>query len=220
MVSLPKVRKEILVVDDGSVDGTREWLSENLENLNESMQKAGGTFHVILHRTNSGKGLAVRTGLQAATLDVIVIQDADLEYDPADWSEMFSLFNRGVADVVYGSRFYGKPHRVLYFYHLLGNKVITYLFNALFNQTLTDLETCYKMFRRSIVQGINLRCVDFGIEVELSALFATTKNCRIYELGIHYFGRTYEDGKKINWRDGFQALWYVVRFRLMAPKRN
>lgn len=240
--ALPAIDKEILVVDDGSRDGTREWLAlqfgsgafaigsvqsnDNADPVFLSSADAGAapskaavTVRVILHERNGGKGKAVRTGFSEATGDVVVIQDADLEYDPADWTTMFSLFQRGVADVVYGSRFYGKPHRVLYFYHLLGNKAITWFFNLLFNQTLSDLETCYKMFRRSLLEGATLQSTDFGIEVELTALFATSPQCRIYETGIAYYGRTYAEGKKIGWRDGVKALWYVIKFRLSPPRR-
>lgn len=217
--ALPGVRKEIIVVDDGSRDGTRDWLSETYGLGRHKLSDSDDEINVIFHDRNGGKGAALRTGMAAATREVVIIQDADLEYDPEDWTEMFGLFQRGVADVVYGSRFYGRPHRVLYFYHLLGNKVITYLFNALFNETLSDLETCYKMFRRSLVDGVAFRSADFGIEVELSALFATTRRCRIYEMGIRYFGRTYEEGKKIGWRDGIKALWYVVLFRFAPPRK-
>ena len=217
--ALPGAKKEIIVVDDGSTDGTRDWLHQTFGLGHHALPESNDDIQVIFHERNGGKGMALRTGMAAATCELIVIQDADLEYDPADWSEMFALFQRGVADVVYGSRFYGRPHRVLYFYHLLGNKTITYLFNALFNQTLSDLETCYKMFRRTMIEGVDFRSRDFGIEVELSALFATSRKCRIYEMGIRYFGRTYDEGKKIGWRDGLKALWYVVLFRFAPPRK-
>ena len=144
----------------------------------------------------------------------MVVQDADLEYDPADWAEMFRLLQIGVADVVYGSRFCGRPHRALYLYHYLGNRLISAFFNVLFDQTLTDLETCYKMFRRGVLDDVVLVSDDFGIEVELSAVFARPKRWRIYECGVNYYGRTYAEGKKIGWRDGLLALWYIVKFRV------
>ena len=239
MMALPGVRREIIIVDDGSKDGTRDWLSttfpaeaneiegvrRNADGKIEFSTTADAAFERVagpvtvrprLQPRNGGKGSALRTGLQTATGDVLVIQDADLEYDPANWAPMFGLFQIGVSDVVYGSRFYGRPHRALYLYHYLGNRTISALFNVLFDEMLTDLETCYKMFRREVIDGALLASNDFGIEVELSAVFARPKRWRIYECAISYYGRTYEEGKKIGWRDGVKALWYVVKFRF-AP---
>jgi glycosyltransferase involved in cell wall biosynthesis len=243
MLAEPSIEKEIIIVDDGSSDGTREWLKDSFLNDENYVKKVArnsqGTIEFfasdeeaqchlgssidilprpvsvvpILQEKNGGKGRALRTGFQKAKGDVIVIQDADLEYDPSEWVPMMRLMQLGVADVVYGSRFYGKPHRALYMYHMLGNKMITYLFNLLFDQTLTDIETCYKMFRRQTLDGVKLTSDDFGIEVELSAILAGSKKWRVYETGITYYGRTYLEGKKIGWRDGLKALWYVVRFR-------
>ena len=231
--ALPHVPKEIIIIDDGSKDGTREWLRQNLAAANgryieaalnegnlhlhpiDGKDEAGATFRVIEHSKNIGKGGALRTGLAAATGDVVVFQDADLEYDPRDWGHMLPLIvERQVADVVYGSRFYGQPHRSLFYHHYLGNRLISWLFNIIYNQTLTDIEVWYKMFRREVLNGVVLTSNDFGIEVEISAAIARARRWRIYEIGISYFGRTYEEGKKINWKDGVKALWYLVRFRI------
>jgi glycosyltransferase involved in cell wall biosynthesis len=246
MAVLPGIGREIVVVDDGSTDGTREWISmafpadsneivgvrRNHDGTidflpggaavdGDGFEKVAGpvTVRPRLQAANGGKGSALRTGLAAATGDVLVIQDADLEYDPSDWAPMFRLLQIGVADVVYGSRFYGRPHRALYFYHYLGNRTISALFNILYDQTLTDLETCYKMFRRETIEGATLSSNDFGIEVELSAVFARPRRWRIYECAISYYGRTYDEGKKIGWRDGLLALWYVVKFRFARLTR-
>jgi glycosyltransferase involved in cell wall biosynthesis len=240
MLALPHTRKEIIIVDDGSQDGTREWLVNAFQSdgvlvteikLAErgviefatgetaGEDQKGNRLQVpakvrrILQPKNGGKGSALRKGFSEASGDVIVIQDADLEYDPSEWTQMMRLIELGVADVVYGSRFYGRPHRSLYLYHLLGNKIITYLFNILFDQTLTDIETCYKMFHKRTLEGVSLTSDDFAIEIELSALLAGSKKWRVYETGITYYGRTYKEGKKIGWRDGIKALWYVVKFR-------
>jgi glycosyltransferase involved in cell wall biosynthesis len=167
---------------------------------------------VKLHDRNRGKGAALRTGLEYASGDVIVIQDADLEYDPRDWAEMLRLIEEDKADVVFGSRFFGKAHRVLFFHHYMGNRLISFLVNLLYDLNLSDVEVCYKMFRRDILRGIKLTCDDFGFEVEFTAKVAK-RRYRIYEVGVHYYGRTYATGKKINWRDGLKALYYVIKFR-------
>jgi glycosyltransferase involved in cell wall biosynthesis len=229
--ALPGVRKEIVVVDDCSKDGTREWLRANFPDglriggeldldvagnlaFTAPPVESGVTIRALYHEQNKGKGGALQTGLAMVTGDVVVIQDADLEYDPADWAPMYDLIAvRKVADVVYGSRFYGRPHRSLYFHHYLANRLISFLFNVIYNQTLTDIETCYKMMTRQVLQSLRLSANDFGIEVEISAQVARQRNLRIYELGITYYGRTYMEGKKINWRDGALALWYLLKFR-------
>jgi len=217
--ALPAVPKQVVVVDDGSTDGTREWLARSFPagGGGTALAPPGGApveVLMLLHERNRGKGAALRTGFARAEGDVVVVQDADLEYDPSDWAGMWDLIaRRQVADVVYGSRFYGRPHRSLNFHHYLGNKTISWLFNVLYNQTLTDIEVCYKMMRREVLAASPLSCDDFGIEVELTARIARARRWRIYEMGISYYGRTYQEGKKIGWRDGFKALWYLVKFR-------
>ncbi len=228
---LPKVEKEIIVIDDCSADGTREWLKANFpkgERCGSTVDLGGDgnltfaevpdslrvTIRTAYHERNKGKGGALQTGFASFTGDILVIQDADLEYDPNDWEQMYDLIAlRKVADVVFGSRFYGRPHRSLYFHHYLANRLISLLFNVVFNQTLTDIETCYKMMTSDVARSMRLTANDFGIEVEMSAEIARQRNLRIYELGINYFGRTYEEGKKISWRDGVKALWYIFKFR-------
>jgi len=231
--ALTEVAKEIVVIDDGSADGTRAWLKENFphgartgsrieldgsDNLVFGPAAPGAaqiTISPLYHDRTRGKGAGVRTGLSASTGDIVVIQDADLEYDPEDWISMFDLIAvRRVADVVFGSRFYGRPHRSLYFHHYLGNRLISLLFNALYNQTLSDIEACYKMMTREVKESLRLTCNDFGVEIQISAQIARARKWRIYEQAIRYYGRTYSEGKKINWRDGLKALWYLVKYRL------
>jgi glycosyltransferase involved in cell wall biosynthesis len=230
--ALPNVKKEIIVVDDCSNDGTREWLKANFpEGLRRGSMvdidskgdldfahmsgPLGVSIRPIYHERNRGKGGGLQTGFAAVTGDVVVIQDADDEYDPSDWQQMYDLIaTRGIADVVFGSRFYGRPHRSLYFHHYVANRLISLMFNIVFNQTLTDIETCYKMMTIQVARSLRLSANDFGIEVEMSAEIARQRNLRIYELGISYFGRTYGEGKKINWKDGVKALWYVFKYRL------
>jgi len=229
--ALPGISKEIIVVDDYSQDGTREWLKTNFPDgprsgftvdlnaegelvFDQESGSATVTIRPIYHEGNRGKGCGLQTGFAMISGDVIVIQDADLEYDPNDWAQMYDLIAvRRVADVVIGSRFYGRPHRSLYFHHYIANRLIAWLFNVLFNQTLTDVESCYKMMTSRVAQSLRLTANDFGIEVEMCAEIARQRNLRIYELGISYFGRTYAEGKKINWKDGVKALWYVFKFR-------
>ena len=200
--SLPNA-KEILVVDDGSLDGTRDVLRE----------EAGGEVRVFFHQQNRGKGAAVRTGIQNARGDVVVIQDADLEYDPRDIPRLLQSITDGEADVVYGSRFLGGPHRVLNFWHSIGNKLLTLLSNALTNLNLTDMETGYKLFRIDVLRQIEIESERFGFEPEITAKVARLR-CRIYEQPISYHGRDYDAGKKITWRDGVAALWHITRFNL------
>ena len=196
------LQKELVVVDDGSTDGTREIL-KNIDRAN---------VKIILHEKNSGKGAAIRTALAAATGEYAIIQDADLEYDPQDYGAMVGPLLDGRADVVYGSRFLGGPHRVLLFWHYFGNKLFTLLANIIYDINLTDMGTCYKAFRRDLIAPMLLRCDRFGIEAELTAKFCK-RRLRIYEVPISYSGRTYAEGKKITWLDGFSYLYALLRFR-------
>jgi glycosyltransferase involved in cell wall biosynthesis len=221
--ALPGRSKELVIVDDDSTDGTRAWLADKfadvrgnfLDGIFEHRISEECIVRLVFHRQNSGKGGAIQTAMRASTGAVVVIQDADLEYDPTDWNEMYGLIvNKKVADVVYGSRFYGKPHRSLFFHHYLANRLISTIFNVLCNQTLTDIETCYKMFTREVLHSLKISATDFGFEVQISTQIALARKWRIYETAIHYYGRTYHEGKKINWKDGLKALWYLFRYRL------
>jgi glycosyltransferase involved in cell wall biosynthesis len=199
--------KEIVVVDDASTDGTRE----KLRSLDGERD-----LKVIFHERNQGKGAALRTGFRAATGDVVIVQDADLEYDPREYPKLLAPIRAGKADVVYGSRFAGgESHRVLYFWHYVANRFLTLFSNMFTNLNLTDMETCYKAFRREVIQKIDLREERFGFEPEVTAKVARM-GCRIYEVGISYSGRTYAEGKKIGWRDGVRALWCVVRYNVLS----
>ncbi|HUT35633.1 MAG TPA: glycosyltransferase family 2 protein [Planctomycetota bacterium] len=208
---------EILVVDDASTDGTREIL----QRLSASTAEGGGAtkLRLLCHETNRGKGRALRTGFDAASGDIVLVQDADLEYDPADYPALLKPIVDGVADVVIGSRFLSGPHRVLYFWHYLGNRFLTTLSNVLTNLNLTDMECCYKVFRADVLRRLVLRSERFGIEPELVARVAQL-GCRIYEVPVSYFGRDYAHGKKITWTDGLAAIWHILRFSLTRPRRR
>lgn len=201
----PYADKEIIVVDDCSRDGTRAILENEIAALVD---------RVVYHAVNQGKGAALRTGIAAATGDIVVIQDADLEYDPNEYPLLVEPILQDKADVVYGSRFMGgRPHRVLYFWHRVGNGLLTFLSNMFTNLDLTDMETCYKVFRRELIQGIAIEENRFGFEPEITAKIART-GCRLYEVGISYYGRTYQEGKKIGWKDGFRALYCIVKYNV------
>jgi glycosyltransferase involved in cell wall biosynthesis len=196
---------EIIVVDDCSTDGTRELLRERLEKQVE---------RVIYHERNQGKGAALRTGFAAATGEIVLVQDADLEYDPQEYPRLLRPILDGRADVVFGSRFTGgEAHRVLYFWHSLGNRFLTLFSNAMTNLNLTDMEVCYKVFRREVLQQIRIEEDRFGFEPEITAKVAK-QGCRVFEVGISYSGRTYHEGKKIGWRDGVRAVWCILKYNL------
>ena len=198
-----EVEREIVLVDDGSEDGTREYLEKN---------KDQEDLKVVFHPANRGKGAALRTGFEQASGDIVLIQDADLEYDPCDYPRLLKPILEGKADVVYGSRFVsGEAHRVLYFWHSLGNRMLTMLSNAFTNLNLTDMEVCYKVFKKPILDQIELHEDRFGFEPEVTAKISRLK-CTIYEVGISYHGRTYEEGKKIGWKDGVRAVYVILKY--------
>jgi glycosyltransferase involved in cell wall biosynthesis len=218
-----EIRKEILLVDDCSKDGTRQIL-ENLAKLQAgeettALAQDGGDpiplqgVRILFQEKNQGKGAALRRGFAEATGDIVLVQDADLEYDPRDYEKLLEPIVDGRADVVYGSRFLGGPQRVHYFWHYVANKFLTLLSDIFTNLKLTDMETCYKVFRKEVLQGIQIKSDRFGFEPEITAKIAKG-HWRVYEVPISYAGRTYEEGKKITWKDGLQALWCIIRFRI------
>jgi len=214
------VEKEIIVVDDGSTDGTREFLESmrngptpfKLNQIDKFIEK--DNIRIFFQPQNQGKGAALNRGFREVTGDVVIIQDADLEYDPREYPKLLKPIEDGFADVVYGSRFMGgAPHRILFFWHSLGNKFITFISNVFTDLNLTDMETCYKMIRADLIRKLTLREKRFGIEPEITAKLARLR-VRFYEVGISYYGRTYEEGKKIGWRDGLRAVWCIFRYNL------
>ena len=203
------ITKEIIVIDDCSSDGTLALVQTYIQ---EHPQAAIRLAH---HEKNKGKGAAIHTGIKAATGDYLIVQDADLEYDPREFNDLFKPIFYDNADVVYGSRFMGSnPHRILFFWHTIGNRILTFLSNMLTNLNLTDMETCYKLFRSDIIKKIHLKENRFGFEPEVTAKIARIPGIKIYEVGISYYGRTYEEGKKINWKDGFRAIYCILRYNL------
>lgn len=205
------INKEVIIVDDCSKDGTAEAIL-NYISLNPDI-----TISFQKHEVNKGKGAALHTGIQAAKGEYLIIQDADLEYDPQEYNLLLKPVVDGFADVVYGSRFMGgNPHRALFFWHTIGNKVLTLMSNMFSNLNITDMETCYKLFPTPVIQGIKLKENRFGFEPEVTAKIARVKGIRIYEVGISYYGRTYEEGKKIGWKDGFRAIYCMIKYNLFA----
>lgn len=211
VVLLNDIQKEIIIVNDFSTDGTTQAIEEyQVAHPNLNIQYCS-------HEKNKGKGAALHTGIQKATGDFLIIQDADLEYDPEEYNLLLKPMIQGNADVVYGSRFIGgKPHRILFYWHSIGNRWLTNLSNMFTDLNLTDMETCYKLFKTEIIQNLALKENRFGFEPEVTAKISRIKDVRIYEVGISYYGRTYEEGKKIGWRDGFRAIWCILKYNLWA----
>lgn len=203
------IQKEIILVNDCSKDGTKDTIEQYIA------AHPGTNMRLLNHEVNQGKGAAIHTGIKAASGEYLIIQDADLEYDPSEYNILLQPVLDGFADVVYGSRFMGgNPHRVLFFWHTIGNKFLTFLSNMLSNLNLTDMETCYKLFRSDIIQGIELKEKRFGFEPEVTQKISRIPKIRIYEVGISYYGRTYEEGKKIGWKDGFRAIYCILKYGL------
>jgi glycosyltransferase involved in cell wall biosynthesis len=210
---LGEIQKEIIIVNDCSKDDTEEAV-QRYHTANPALN-----IQYFKHEVNKGKGAALHTGIKLASGDIVMIQDADLEYDPQEYNILIKPITEGFADVVYGSRFMGgKPHRILFFWHTIGNKFLTFLSNVMTNLNLTDMETCYKVFKRDIVQSLELKENRFGFEPEVTAKISRIPNIRIYEVGISYYGRTYEEGKKIGWKDGFRAIYCILKYNLFSKK--
>lgn len=208
---LEGLNKQVIIVNDCSKDDTEIAIKRYMD----SFPEVGIVY--VKHEVNQGKGAALHTGIKHATGDFVIIQDADLEYDPEEYNVLLKPMLAGVADVVYGSRFMGgEPHRILFFWHTIGNKFLTFLSNMFTNLNLTDMETCYKLFKRELVQSLVLKEKRFGFEPEVTARISRIPEIRIYEVGISYYGRTYAEGKKISWKDGFRAIWCILKYNILS----
>jgi glycosyltransferase involved in cell wall biosynthesis len=212
VVLIAGITKEVICVNDCSRDKSKDIIAAYIA------QHPQYNIQLYSHEVNQGKGAALHTGISKATGDYVVVQDADLEYDPQEWNLLLRPILDGFADVVFGSRFVGESHRVLYFWHSIANRMLTTLSNMFTNLNLTDMETCYKMFRREIIQSLKLKEKRFGFEPEVTAKVSRVHGARIYEVGISYYGRTYAEGKKINWKDGFRALYCILKYNIWARK--
>lgn len=211
VVLIKEIQKEFVIINDCSTDFSKTIIERYISD-NPSLE-----IKFYNHNVNKGKGAAIRTGIEKATGDYIVVQDADLEYDPKEFNLLLKPITDGYADIVYGSRFQGgRPHRILFFWHTIGNKFLTFISNIFTNLNLTDMETCYKMFKSEIIKGISLKENRFGFEPEVTAKISRIPRIRIYEVGISYYGRTYEDGKKIGWKDGFRAIYCILKYNLFS----
>ncbi len=207
------IQKELIIVNDASSDNTKSIVEKYIEDHQDF------DIRFFSHEVNQGKGGALHTGIKEASGDFVIVQDADLEYDPEEFNILLKPILDGYADVVYGSRFMGgKPHRILFYWHSIGNKFLTSLSNMFTNLNLTDMETCFKMWRRELIQGVNLQEKRFGFEPEVTAKISRVPGVRIYEVGISYYGRSYEDGKKIGWRDGFRAIYCILKYNLWSKR--
>lgn len=205
------IEKEIIIIDDFSKDGTKKAIESYIAKNPEL------AISYYKHDVNKGKGAALHTGIEKASGEYLIIQDADLEYDPAEYNDLLKPILSGDADVVYGTRFFGgKPHRILFFWHTLGNKLLTFISNLFTNLNISDMETCYKLFRSDIIKGLDLKENRFGFEPEVTAKISRIQGIRIYEVGISYYGRTYEDGKKIGWKDGVRAIYSIVKYNVFS----
>jgi glycosyltransferase involved in cell wall biosynthesis len=212
-VRIDGIDLEIILINDCSTDNTQDLIEKYIGDYPEHDMK------LFNHEKNKGKGAAIHTGIDKAGGDYLVIQDADLEYDPEEYRDLLKPVLAGQADVVYGSRFMGaNPHRILFFWHSIGNRMLTFFSNMMTNLNLTDMETCYKLFRTEIIQKLHLREKRFGFEPEVTAKISRIPGMRIYEVGISYYGRTYKEGKKINWKDGFRAIWCIIKYNIFSRK--